>query len=328
MSPVGLDELLAGLPQSNDNNLLVGFHTSDDAGVYRLSNETALLTTADLITPPVDDPFVFGQIGAANALSDIYAMGGRPLTCLNLICFPSKVLGPDVLHGIVEGALSKIHEAGAVLAGGHTVEDDEPKFGLAVTGIAAPDDIWRNAHAQPGDMVILTKPLGSGVLLNANLKGWVSDKAMKSCIDTMTTLNKMAANIAASVKVHAATDVTGFGLAGHAFEVARASGVGIEVRVAQLPVMDEALAMYERGMSTGVNQANRELVSAALLLHKRLPRWHEEILFDPQTNGGLLLTLPESDAETLMARYRENGIAARVIGAVKSRRDGILLEIV
>ena len=198
MSPVGLGKLLAGLPHKVDPNLLVGYETSDDAGVYRLDDNTALVVTADFITPPVDDPFVFGQIGAANSLSDVYAMGGRPLTCLNLVGFPSAQLGPEVLEGIVEGALTKITEAGAVLAGGHTTDDEEPKFGLAVTGIVHPDRIWRNTGCRPGDVLILTKPVGSGVLFNANLKGWVSEGAMGECIAVLRALNRAAADAASA----------------------------------------------------------------------------------------------------------------------------------
>ena len=237
---------MAGLPRKSDPNLLVGFETSDDAGVYRLGEDTAIVVTADFITPPVDDPFTFGRIGAANSLSDVYAMGGRPVACLNLIGFPSEDLGPEVLHGIVEGALSKITEAGAVLAGGHTTNDDEPKFGLSVTGVVHPDRYWRNAGARPGDALILTKPIGSGVIFNANLKGLLSREALEETLAVLTELNRTAAETLARFDVHAATDITGFGLAGHALEMARGSGVTLEIDVDSVPTLPEALEMYER----------------------------------------------------------------------------------
>ncbi len=302
--------------------MLVGFETNDDAGVYRLTDEIAVITTADIITPPVDDPYVFGQIGAANALSDVYAMGGRPLTCLNLVGFPTKKLGPEVLHQIVAGALEKITEAGAVLAGGHTTEDEEPKFGLAVTGLVHPQKLWRNVGAQPGDALILTKPIGSGVLFNANLKGWVSPAALAGCLEVITTLNQTAAAVLAEFEIHAVTDVSGFGLAGHAFEMARGSGVTLELEIDAIPVMDEALNMYQKGVSTGVNAFNRELVQSHLQFQRSLPPWHEEIVFDPQTSGGLLAALPESAAAAAVAALKDRGGAwARQIGRVRSRQD-------
>ncbi len=298
--------------------MLVGFETSDDAGIYRLNDEMALITTADFITPPVDDPYVFGQIGAANSISDIYAMGGKPLTCLNLVGFPSKELGPEVLHGIVEGALSKITEAGAVLAGGHTTDDEEPKFGLSVTGIVHPQKYWRNAGARPGDVLILTKPIGSGVIFNANLKKWVSDQALEECVQTITTLNKNAAEIMAGFEVHAATDITGFGLAGHALEMAKASDATLEIYTAQVPVMSEALKMYEKGVSTGVNAANRALIKDFARFEHSLPGWHEEIFVDPQTSGGLLASVPEDQGEELLRALRDAGVErAQIIGGAK-----------
>jgi selenide, water dikinase len=308
---------LAKLPQRSDPNLLVGFDTNDDAGVYRLNDEMALVTTADFITPPVDDPYLFGQIGAANALSDIYAMGGKPLTCLNLVGFPSQKLPPEILLGIVEGALSKITEAEAVLAGGHTTDDEEPKFGLAVTGIIHPDNVWRNIGAQPGDVLILTKPIGSGVLFNANRKNWVSESAMAACLQTITTLNKTAASVISRFPVHAATDITGFGLAGHGLEMAQGSGVTLSIQTSAVPLMQEALAMYEKGMRTGVNRANRELIGNAARFVCSLPDWHEEIFVDPQTSGGLLVAVPEANGQALLTALHDSGVShAAVIGEV------------
>jgi len=276
------------------------------------------VTTADFITPPVNDPYIFGQIAAANSLSDVYAMGGRPLTCLNLVCFPWDKLEPEVLNQIVAGALNKITEAGAVLAGGHTVEDDEPKFGLAVTGLVHPERYWANSGARAGDLLILTKPIGSGVLFNANLKGWVSEKAMKACIDTICELNNRVVTVAEKFTVHGATDITGFGLAGHGYEVAKASEVCLEIKVSQVPVMSEALEMYKKGVTTGVNAVNREQVGGMHRFEVELPAWHREIVFDPQTSGGLLLSVPEAQASDFCSAltkvgYPETSIIGRVL---------------
>ncbi len=300
----------------------MGFSSSDDAGVYRLTDEMALVTTADFITPPVDDPYLFGQIAAANAISDVYAMGGRPLTCINLVAFPSGKLPPETLHGIVAGGLSKITEAGAVLAGGHTIEDDEPKYGLAVTGIVHPERIWTNSGARPGDALVLTKPIGSGVLFNANLKGWVARDAMDACIAAISALNRAAAEVMAGYEIHGATDVTGFGLAGHAFEMARGGGVRLVIDLERVPVMDQALEMYRRGVSTGVNRHNRDMVAPSLGMDTRLPDWHREIVYDPQTSGGLLAALPAASADALVEALGAAGVAgARRIGGVEAASD-------
>ena len=306
----------------------MGYETSDDAGVYRLTDDLAIIMTADYITPPVNDPYIYGQIAAANAISDVYAMGGQPIACLNLVSFPSKKLPPEVLHKIVAGALSKITEAGAVLAGGHSVEDDEPKFGLSVTGIVHPDKFWTNQGAQPGDVLILTKPVGSGVLFNANLKKWVSKAAMEACLSILITLNRAAAEVMSGFDIHAATDVTGFGLAGHGFEMAKASQVCLEISIKDLPVMDEALAVYKKGMTTGVNAYNRQMVEQHLWLETDLPSWHEEIIFDPQTNGGLLVAVTKSQGENLVNALNAKGVTtAKIIGRVHALKAGIHLMI-
>jgi selenide,water dikinase len=313
---------------NQDPNLLVGFGTSDDAGVYKLNDQTAIIMTADFITPPVDDPFVFGQIAAANAISDVYAMGGTPLACLNLIAFPSGKLPQETLHQIIAGGLSKITEAGAVLAGGHSIDDDEPKYGLSVTGTAHPDRIWTNTGARPGDALVLTKPVGSGVLFNANLKNWVSAKAMQSCIDVLTTLNRQPAEIMQAFDIHAATDVTGFGLAGHGLEMVGDTAITIEFQLETLPVMDEALEMYKKGMTTGVNANNRQLVAAMLKMDPALPTWRQEIVFDPQTNGGLLAALPAGQSQELLGALHSAGIeSAAIIGRVTERQKGAGLVI-
>jgi selenide,water dikinase len=306
--------------------LLVGFETSDDASVYQLNEDTAIVTTADFITPPVDDPYLFGQIAAANSISDIYAMGGQPISCLNLVGFPSGKLGPEILHSIVAGALDKITEAGAILTGGHTTDDDEPKFGLAVTGLVHPKKYWSNAGAKPGDALILTRPIGSGVIFNANLKGWVSKAALDACIEILIALNKTAAEVLADFTVHAATDITGFGLGGHAYEMASASGAQFQIKIDTLPIMQEALEMYERGMSTGVNASNRELIAGVTRIERKLPSWHEEILFDPQTSGGLLVAMPENEAQSALDALRKAGVIhTKIIGRVQLLEEGVNL---
>jgi selenide,water dikinase len=312
-----LTNLLGSLVGSDDPNLLVGFNTSDDAGVYKIDANQALVTTADFITPPVDDPFIFGQIAAANALSDIYAMGGRPVTCLNLACFPEDLLGPEVLLGIIKGALDRINVSGAVLAGGHTVSDKEPKFGLAVTGLVHPDKVWANANARPGDALILTKPIGSGVLLNANLKGKVSSGALAACLDKLIELNAAAADVLKSFSVNGATDVTGFGLAGHALEMARASGVCVQIESNRVVAFDDALEMYRKGVTTGVNRSNRQSVEMYSVFHSSLTPEMNELLVDPQTSGGLLVSLPASEAPQAIRALHQAGVNdAHLIGNV------------
>ncbi len=304
----------------------MGFETSDDGGIYRLTDDIAIITTADFITPMVNDPFVYGQISAANAMSDIYAMGGRPVTCLNLVAFPSKKLQPEVLHQIVAGALDKITEAGAVLAGGHSIDDDEPKFGLAVTGVVHPKKYWTNSGAAVGDVLILTKAIGSGVLFNANLKKWVSAPALNECLATLVTLNKTAAETLQDFEVHAVTDITGFGLAGHGFEMAKASDVRLEIYMDDIPILSEALAMYKKGMDTGMTALNRQMVAKHMRFEKDLPAWHQNIVFDPQTSGGLLVAVPENSGENVLRALRDAGVVqAKIIGNITTRRDSTYL---
>lgn len=282
----------------------------------------ALVATADFITPPVNDPYLYGQIAAANALSDVYAMGGTPKICLNLLCFPSSKLPPEDLEQIVAGALNKITEAGAVLAGGHSVEDDEPKFGLSVVGLVHPDQYWSNGGVQPGDALVLTKPLGSGVLFNANLKRWVSDAALKACVDALICLNKEAAAAMRSFDIHAATDVTGFGLGGHALEMAKASGAELRFWMDKLPIFDEAIAMYKKGMNTGVNHHNEKLISDYLVFENDYAAHQKQIIYDPQTSGGLLVALPKKQAAELVEVLKKIPTPASAIIGEAVRVDG------
>jgi selenide,water dikinase len=277
-------EVLQALPASSDPNLLVGFDKYDDAAVYRVSDDIAVVSTVDFITPPVDDPIWFGRIAAANSLSDIYAMGGRPITALNLIMFPSGKLGADILKGIIQGGGEKVAEAGASLGGGHSVEDDEPKYGLAVTGVVSPKRVLTNAGAKPGDLLILTKPLGTGVLFNARRSGKLPWKELESILPEVAALNKTAMEIALKFEVHACTDITGFGILGHSLEMARASSVQIDLEFSALPFYPNSLEMYRKGETTGSNKANLALVRDFLHISARISGQQHKLLFDPQTS--------------------------------------------
>ena len=292
----------------------MGFETSDDAAVYRLTPEIAFISTVDYITPPVDDPYWFGQIAAANSLSDVYAMGGKPLTALNLVMFPSKQLDMGLLKEILRGGNDKIKEAGAAMAGGHSVDDNEPKFGLAVTGCVHPDRILTNRGCRTGDALILTKPLGTGVLFNAGRSGKLPYPNLEAVLPLVAALNAKAIETASNFEIHACTDITGFGILGHALEMAKGSGVQIELDYNRLPFYPNALEMYQQGETTGSNQANRKLADGFWkMVHSRSVE-EEELLFDPQTSGGLLLSLPAAQADDLSAALKEAGVdtAARV----------------
>ena len=305
-----MKKLLASLPKNIDKNVLVGFDTSDDAGVYQLNAEQALVYTVDFITPPVDDPYLFGQIAAANSLSDIYAMGGKPLSCLNIAGFPADKLDSEILTGIISGALQKITEAGAVLLGVNTTDNDEPIFGLTVTGMVHPENIWRNIGAQPGDQLILTKALGSGVLFNANLKNLVSAKALGECLDSLIVLNKTAAEVFASFEIHSATDITGFGFAGHALEMLSGPDLSFNITLDAIPIMNEAREMYERGVTTGVNQTNRTLVENNWNFAEGISVTQQELMLDPQTSGGLLVAVPEAQTSSIFKALHNAGVTS------------------
>ncbi|MDI6762636.1 MAG: selenide, water dikinase SelD [Thermodesulfobacteriota bacterium] len=312
MGPTDLSEALKALKPPQDPNLLVGFETCDDAAVYRLSDDLAFISTADFITPPVDDPYWFGQIAAANSLSDVYAMGGKPLTALNLIMFPMKKLGATLLREILRGGSDKVLEAGASIAGGHSVDDNEPKYGLAVTGVVHPERILTNCGAKDGDALILTKPLGTGVLFNACRSKKLPFRELEFILPQIASLNKNALEIALNFDIHACTDITGFGIVGHALEMAKGSGVGINLFYDKLPFYPNALHMYRKGETTGSNIANRKLAEGLFEKSKNLSREEEELLFDPQTSGGLLLALPSTHADQLTMELRKAGMETAV----------------
>ncbi len=285
--------------------------------MYRLSDEIAFVSTVDFITPPVDDPYWFGQIAAANSLSDIYAMGGKPLTALNLVMFPPKKLDKSVLKEILRGGNDKVLESGASMAGGHSVDDNEPKYGLAVTGIVHPDKILTNCGAREGDVLILTKPLGTGVLFNACRSKKLSFKELEVILPQVAALNKKVLDVAVSFDIHSCTDITGFGIVGHSLEMAIGSGVQINLFYKELPVYPHALEMYRKGETTGSNKANRRLSQGHLEITAKISRAEEELLFDPQTSGGLLLSIPESQAAQLIHEMRAAGMETAVkIGEV------------
>jgi selenide,water dikinase len=302
--------------------LLVGFETSDDGAVYRLTPDVAMISTVDYITPPVDDPWWFGQIAAANSLSDIYAMGGKPLTALNLVMFPSKKLDLGLLKEILRGGSEKIIEARASMAGGHSVDDNEPKYGLAVTGQVHPDRILTNRDCRPGDALVLTKPLGTGVLFNANRSGKLPYPELEAILSQVAALNSIAIETALKFDVHACTDITGFGILGHSLEMARGGDVQIEMVYDRLPFYPNALQMYQKGETTGSNKANRQLAAGFWETATSLTAEAEELLFDPQTSGGLLLSLPEAEADDLVTALHAAGVdaAARVAQVVGSGR--------
>ena len=305
---------------------MVGIETADDAAVYKLSNEIAMINTVDFITPPVDDPYWFGQISAANSISDVYSMGGKPLTALNVVMFPSKHLDMGILKDILRGGHDKVVEAGACLVGGHTVDDEEPKYGLCVNGVVHPDRIITNAGSQPGDGLILTKPLGSGVLFNAVRSGKLPFKELeRDTLPSLAALNGMAMEAALKYDLHACTDITGFGILGHLLEVAHGSDARVVVSYKALPFYPAALEMYKKGETTGSNKANREMVSKhQLTMEANLSNDEDELLYDPQTSGGLLLSLPESQVDALLSDIRKTGMASAVkIGKVIDDPIGI-----
>ena len=287
-----------------------------------------MVSTVDFITPPVDDPYWFGQIAAANAISDVYSMGGRPLTALNLVMFPSKQLDMGMLREILRGGHDKVMEAGAALVGGHSVDDEEPKYGLSVNGVVHPDQIVTNAGSRPGDALILTKPLGTGVLFNSVRSGKLTlGDIEREVLPSVAALNGAAMQTALQSIVHGCTDITGFGILGHLLEVAQGSSARVIVEYAALPFYPHARDMYGKGETTGSNGANRELVGNYLDIRTSLTKVEEELLFDPQTSGGLLLSVPHDEAKPLVEKLHANGVTyAAHIGEVEAGTPGITVR--
>ena len=314
-SAARLQELLAGFLPAASDDLLVGLSPADDAAVYRLDDERALVFTIDFFPPLVDDPRTFGQIAAANALNDVFAMGGRPLLALSIAAFPEE-LPVETVRAVFDGAAEKVAEAGALLAGGHTIRDDEPKYGLAVVGTVHPDAVWRKSTARPGDALFLTKPLGTGLVLAGARAGVVGADERAAAIDSMIRLNADAAEALRPFAPHAVTDVTGFGLFGHAHELAERSGVRAVLDGAALPALPGARAAAEAGVKTGGDARNREFVARALS-HDGLPEPDVLLGFDPQTSGGLLVALPAEKAAVLTAAFAAQDLPLARIGRVE-----------
>ena len=323
-----LDTVLGKLARQHDPNVLVGFDHADDAGVYLLTPEMALVQTVDFFTPIVDDAFTFGQIAATNALSDVYAMGGKPRTALALVCFPEKA-DIEILERILAGGLSKMIEAGCTVVGGHSIRDEETKFGYAITGLIHPQRVLANQGAQPGDRLIFTKSLGTGVISTAIKKGLAKQEWIDAAVKSMTTLNKAAAEVISATRtgeaaapqdagwsVHALTDVTGFGLIGHAREMALASNVSMIFQSNKIPAIDGALDCIHAGYIPGGLNANRDFAECVVTYEESVPADIRTLLFDPQTAGGLLISVSAEDAERLTKTLQDAGVAAVEIGEV------------
>lgn len=326
IGPGVLAEVVGRLPSAVDENLMVGVETADDAAVYRVSDEVALIQTVDFFPPMVDDPYTFGQIAAANALSDVYAMGGEPRLALNVVAFPN-CLGAEVLGEILAGGASKVQEAGAVLAGGHSINDEEPKYGLCVSGFVHPDRIWKNGEAQAGDVLLLTKPLGVGLINTAVKAGMASAEAEKRAVESMSCLNKIAMEVLREAEIHSCTDVTGFGLTGHALETARASKASLVIETKKLEVLPDALFYASMGLVPEGTYRNKEFNKKDVRIEEQVDEALEDLVFDPQTSGGLLVSLPGRDAEMVLRKLEQAGypLKAGIVGFVTDLQDKYLL---
>jgi selenide,water dikinase len=316
VGPEVLSNILRDLPKKIDENLLVGTETSDDAAVYKLTEDLAVIVTVDFFTPMVDDPYQFGQIAAANALSDVYAMGGRPLLALNIACFPN-CLPPETASTILRGGADKVLESGALIGGGHTVQDDEPKYGLAVVGLVHPDRVLSNAGARPGDVLILTKPLGTGIINTAFKGGLAGGDAYQAAVENMVALNKDAAECLQEASVSACTDITGFGFLGHAAEMARASKVSLQISSQELPLLPGVLDFARMGLIPAGAYDNRRFLGNDVVFAAGVEQELQDILYDPQTSGGLLIPVKPEQAGLLIESMHQKGVVhAVVVGKV------------
>jgi selenide,water dikinase len=316
--------VLARLPKQFDPNVLVGFDTADDAGVYLLSPELALVQTVDFFTPIVDDPYTFGQIAAANSLSDVYAMGGRPISALSIVGFPNTGRDVEILEQILQGGLAKMQEAGCTVIGGHSIGDEEIKFGYAVTGLINPHRVLKNVGARPGDRLILTKRLGTGVIGTALKKDVAAQASVDAAVLSMCTLNRAAMELALPFEVHAATDVTGFGLLGHAREMAVGSQVSFVIDSTQIEFLPEARELARQGFLPGGLKRNVDFIGGCVEFAPGIPEDVRNLLFDPQTSGGLLLSLPANDATALLGTLRANGVDGQQVGEVLEKTHPLI----
>ncbi len=313
------------MPVISDPKVIRGMEKLDDAGVYQLTDELAIIQTIDFFTPIVDEPYAFGQIAAANALSDVYAMGGKPLTAMNVVCFPSESMEISVLKDILRGGMEKMREAGVALVGGHSIDDTELKYGLSVTGTVHPKRIVTNSGAKAGDKLILIKPLGTGIISTALKAGMVDRETITSLTNCMTTLNAKASELMQEAGVHACTDITGFGLLGHATQMAQNSQVGINISSASVPLLPRTEEFARQGLCPAGLYRNREFYSTAVIIDSEVPVHMQDILFDAQTSGGLLISLAPEKAELLLCRLQQAGIKdAVIIGEAVSKPKGMV----
>ena len=307
----------------NDKNLIVGIDTSDDAAVYKLNDEMATIQTLDFFTPIVDDPYTFGQIAAANSLSDVYAMGGKPIVALNIVCFPN-CLNMNILGEILRGGADKVLEAGAVIVGGHTVKDDEPKYGLSVTGIVHPDKVLKNYGSETGDILILTKPIGLGIINTAIKAKIASNEAYEKAVKVMAYLNKYAGEIITDYNITSCTDITGFSLIGHAYEMAEPSKKTFRIFKDAIPFIKEAKEYASMGLIPAGCYENKRYLEGKYLLNN-VENWMEDILFDPQTSGGLLISCKEKDYIDILTRLEKLEVESAVIGRVEDFNDAYIV---
>ena len=319
-----MDSVLAKLPKQTNPNVLIGFDTADDAGVYQLAPDLALVQTVDFFTPIVDDPYTFGQIAAANALSDVYAMGGRPISALSIVGFPNQAEMIDVLEQILQGGYAKMMEAGCAVIGGHSIGDDEIKFGYAVTGLVNPQRVLANAGARAGDHLILTKRIGTGIIGTAIKKGRASQVSIEAAVASMCTLNRAASEIALRFEVHAATDVTGFSLLGHAREMALASHVSLLFHSEQVQFLPDGIEYSRQGHLPGGIKRNRDFLSGCVEIADSIPDEVKNLLYDPQTSGGLLLSVAPHAAAQLLPALRAQDIPAQDIGEVVGKTHPLI----
>lgn len=321
LAPGDLAQVLSKLPHQHNENVIVGFDTADDAGVFRLTDEIALVQTLDFFTPVSDDPFVYGQVAAVNSLNDVYAMGGRPLSALSMVCFPQK--GDfEILGNILEGGQRTMNEEGVVVIGGHSVDDAEMKFGYAVTGVIDPNKVVTNAGAKPGDVLILTKPIGTGAINTAVKNGKASDEVIRAVTKAMTTSAAEASKAMVELDANACTDITGFGFLGHAYEMAKASRVTFEIDSSKIPLLPDVLELIEAGMLTRGDKNNRIYVGDTVSFSAQVSSIMQSALFDPQTAGGLLISLKSEKADEYLAKVSD----AVVVGAVRKNK-GFLIEV-
>ena len=318
-----LCELLEGFQTRSDPNLLVGYDTSDDASVYRLTEALALVQTTDFFPPIVDDPFLYGQIAATNALSDVYAMGGEPKTALNIMCIPEK-MDKTTVQEILRGGYAKAYEAGAIITGGHTIHGAEPIYGLAVTGFVNPQEMWKNCGAQPGDVLILTKPLGVGILTTAAKADLVSQALLTKLYEQMCTLNKYARDVLVHYDIHACTDVTGFALLGHSLEMAQGSAVSLHLEASKVPYHMEAYELAEMGFIPAGAYRNRAFAESSVQVVGNVTRAMQDICYDPQTSGGLLFAINAKEAKQCLAELQAVCPASSLIGYVTKKQDAYI----